>query len=258
MAVAPAEGGPPSATAEAGTPDRVLVSYTSCAPQLSPPSIFDSSLYLDCPTPKTTTRLDPGTGELIDEVLFRYSVYHRGLIPVRCNRNGCPACGVFKARGIALAIWQSQPQYQLTLTGLTLDRPANNKRVDKFVAAMRSTYPTFEWTCQFEPNASGRGSHAHLFIHVAEISRSVVKKAWKRRVGLKRLRPRSTPGFFGYQMKSLLIPDDRAAFLALNGVPSKQYLIRSSKKFYRNGRGGQPISRASAEAIARRRRAWSG
>ena len=53
----------------------------------------------------------------------------------------------------------------------------------------------------------------------------------------------------------------RESYMALNGVPQKQALVHASPGFWRDGRGGESMSRPDAEKLAasrRRRRAPTG
>ena len=129
------------------------------------------------------------------------------------------------------------------------------KRINRFVAAMKEIYPTFKYTCHIEPNSGGTGTHAHLFIHVADraLRKSVIEREWKRLTYLTRLWPNTTVQYLGYPMKCLADPDSRDAFLALNGVPKKQSLVYASPGFWRDGRGGPTMSRDEATKLAYRR-----
>lgn len=257
-------------------PRSLLVSYNEYVPQCSeaadcPPqhsdgplngdghsleySIFGKDLDLECPTPRTITYWNSHCKRIVTETDLRFSEYRNDWVPVRCNRNGCPACGILNARRIAWALWLSQPDYALTLTSVGNTKNTWRKRINKFVAALREIYPTLEYTCQIEPNPGGTGNHAHLYIHVDDrsVKASVIEMKWKHRIDLTRLRPDTTVRYFGYPMKCLCDPDSRDAFLALNGVPGKQSLVYASPGFWRDGRGGPTMTRDKAARLARRR-----
>ena len=256
-------------TEEEAIQRSVLVSSTASAPRTAPrtaphhfssqgtiPSIFDQDLDLECPNPRTSTRVDFATGELIEVPKHRFDTYTNKWIPVRCNRMDCSACCIINARKIARAIWLSQPDYVLTLTLVGDMAEKIWQRIDKFAAAMRKMYPTFEYTCQIEPNPGGTGNHAILYIHVADksITKEAVAKVWKTRFELKRVFPHPTFSYFGYQMKCLLDPEQQRVFFALNGTPGKQYLVHASRRFWRDGRGGPGLSREKAAQLAHSRR----
>lgn len=219
-------------------------------------SIYDDDLDLECPTPRTETYWNCHLQKEVTESRYRYDCYTKRWVPVRCSRNGCPACGILKARRIAWAIWLAQPDYALTLTMVGLTREIAMRKINKFVGALREIYPTLKYTCQIEPNAGDTGNHAHLYIHVADrvLRKSVIERKWKHRIQLTRLWPNTTVRFFGYPMKCLADPDSRDAFLALNGVPKKQSLVYASPGFWRDGRGGPTMNREKASLLARKRR----
>ena len=219
-------------------------------------SIYDQRLDLKCPTPRTNTYVDPSTGEITEEVKYHFHPYLRDWVPVRCNRARCPACGILMARGIALAIWLSQPYYVITLTLVGNEREVIRRRINKFVAAMRKLDPNLQYAWIVEPNPEGTGNHALLYVHVADgrLGKSVIERSWKSRVDFKRIQPNSRLTYFGYEWKCLLDPDLREVFLALNGDPTKQFLVHSSRGFWRDGRGGRVMKREDATALALKQR----
>jgi hypothetical protein len=191
----------------------------------------------------------------VTEVRTYYDRYKHSWLPVRCNRNGCPACGILNARRIVWAIWLSRPDYAVTLTLVGPTKEIAMRRIDKFVAALRGIYPTLKYTCQIEPNSGGTGNHAHLYIHVADkaLRKPVIDRRWKHRTDLTRLRPNTSVYYFGYPMKCLADPNSRDDYLALNGVGKKQFLVYASPGFWRDGRGGPTLRREKAEILARQR-----
>jgi hypothetical protein len=215
-------------------------------------SIWDDDLDLECPTPRTETYWNSYYQMEVTEVRTYHDRYKQSWLPVRCNRNGCPACGILNARRIAWAIWLSQPDYALTLTLVGPTKEIAIRRINKFVAALREIYPTLEYTCQIEPNPGDTGNHAHLYIHVADrnLRRSIIKGRWKHLAYLTRLQPGTTVRYLGYPMKDLADPHHRDAYLVLNGVGRKQSLVHASPGFWRDGRGGptmRPWSHLSSQ-----------
>jgi hypothetical protein len=220
-------------------------------------SIFAPGLSgaLECSNPKTIGQVDPDNGEIQHVIRFRFDQNLRRQVPVRCGRNDCYACAIWNGRNIARAIWLSQPNYALTLTDVGNTYELILKRLNKFISRMREFYPTLEYAWMVEPNPRETGNHAHFFIHTLDetIRKSVVERAWTRRVDLKRVRTNSTVPYFGYELKTLAVPELARVYRSLNGVPQKQALVHNSNGFFRDGNGGKVMTRAEAEVLARSR-----
>lgn len=204
-----------------------------------------SKRSLECSNPKTEMSVNHLTGEISEEIRYRFDPYYEQHVPIRCMRNTCAACSIWNGRNIARAIWLSQPDYVLTLTAVGNDFRTIHRRLNKFFSKVREIYPTLEYTWQAEPNHRRTGNHVLLYLHSKDpsISRAVIGKAWRRHFELEKVYLYSNPSFYGYQMKSLVDPQWADEFRALNGsTPHRQHLIHASHGFWRDGRGGQRLT----------------
>jgi hypothetical protein len=224
------------------------------------PLIFDRDIDTRCPTPRMDRYTDAETGEIIERVHTYWSHYLGKHVDAPCDRNSCPACAVRHARRIAGAIYLSRPDYVLTLTQVGETYDLIRKRLTNFFVILRRTYPTIHYTWQVEWNPRDTGNHALCYLRLEDdlISVPVIDHA-RLRIGfgpvfeVDRIPQRTSVIYFAYQAKDLVNPERRESYLALNGRPSRQAIVHSSRGFYRDGVAGEKLSRSQAESLALRR-----
>ncbi len=209
------------------------------------------------PKVKKDRYIDRSSGEIFEEETVRkYFNWSMGeYIESRCGTNGCYACSIWNAQRTSGAIKLAAPDYVLTLTLVGDSLQAIKKNIEKFVAKVRKTYPTFEYTWQAEENPRDTGTHCLLYIHLADevLAASVVKNAWPHHFHLQPIPTRATATYFSYQFKDLADPYSRPSYLKLNGTPERQRIIHASRGFWRDGTTGKRLTRPQAEVLARRR-----
>ena len=231
-------------------------------------SVFNLSLDLTCPTPKTRKEIDPNTGEVTVVPATYRNPYTGEWEPARCNNNGCPACGIINARRTAGAIALASPTYVFTLTGVEGQYEVIKKSMATFFVVLRRSVPSVAYVWTAEPNPSGTGAHVHAYLHTgstnAAIRHSAIahareKAGFEWRFDLAVAPSPMTATYAGYLMKNLTVPDSRQEFLDLNGPASSHKLVHASRGdygFWRDGSGGAQLTKKQAEAIALKRR-WA-
>jgi hypothetical protein len=183
------------------------------------------------------------------------------LVPNRCQRTGCVACGVLKAKGVAYALWLSRLDFMLTLKLVGPDNENVRQTIRKFVADMRGLGGSFRSAHVVEPNVDGEGCQVRFFIHVSEfLSRSrkyfeeLIREVWSGPYELVRVPPDPWVSYFGRQLGWIISPELREATLALNRRGNQQGLIHADRGFWRDGREGPIMTRDQAARLGRQRR----
>jgi hypothetical protein len=222
---------------------------------------------LVCDNPKGRDVVDRHTGEIT-------RVPHRNVDPrtgearpMRCGANTCAACAVWNARRIAGAIRLADPQSQFTLTLVGDDHAAIQTLMKWLLALLRAAVAGVELAWAAEPNPAGTGTHVHGYLHTGDTGRVVNRPEMAKALyepgidTIFRLDPvpkGAGANHMSYAMKSLADPDLREPFLDLNGTASRRFLIHSTRGFWRDGAGGEKLTRREAEKRAYRRSgAWA-
>jgi len=238
-------------------PEKSILPNRQSEEAKSKPSIFERELrdQLKCGNPRTVRRVDDYTGEIAEWTRLRYDGRLKRRVEVRCRANRCWACAIWNARRSAGAIWISQPDFVITLTLAGDDYETICGRVTRFINKVKLSHPTFQYAWICEPNADGTECHVHLYAHTEDgrLRKQVAERAWPSRIDVRRVPTGAPVTYFGYPFKNLTDPSRAPIFLALNGVPSRQALVHAGHGFWRDGRGGQRLTKRDAEKVALRK-----
>ena len=212
----------------------------------APLSIFKGRLGL-CPQ-MVIRYADPATGEIITSY--------------PCGATTCPRCVIRKARLIAKAIWASQPTHSflITLVGVSIEQI--NANMTKFWKILRRLCPTLQYTFSIEEYSSGSGYHIHGYLYAdgdgiaaaMEQFNASSQKAGMGMASVRALPSRTNPSYFGYPFKTLVDPPAREHYIDINRtLGGKIKLVKASPDFWRDGAGGERMTRAALESLVEKR-----
>jgi hypothetical protein len=222
---------------------------------------------LVCCNPKGRDVVDRRTGEITRVPHLNVDARTGEARPMRCGSNSCAACAVWNARRIAGAIRLADPQSQFTLTLVGHDHATIRTLMKWLLDSLRAAVAEVELAWAAEPNPAGTGTHVHGYLHTGDTGRVVNCPEMAKALAeagiytIFRLDPvprGAGSNHMSYPMKCLSDPDLREPFLILNGTPKRLFLIHSTRGFWRDGAGGEKLTRREAEKRAYRRSgAWA-
>lgn len=179
------------------------------------------------------------------------------VIPARCGAHTCEYCAPINAVLTARAIHHARPERLVTLTGVGFPYSVVQRRMATLLQHMRRRGFTFNATWTVEANPRETGHHLHAaqwgsyvpqgFLSEAAKSAGMGEVTW-----IERARTGPQGAHYGlkgalYQVKGGQDPgEELLRFLEANGGR----LVHSTRGFWRDGPGGQPLQLREAQRRA--------
>lgn len=130
----------------------------------------------------------------------------------------------------------------------------------EFVRVVRQTDPSFQYAYGVETNPRQAMIHTHGYFYTSGDGKNITNKVIdnaRRTAGFGTFKkgevwPDAKPEYFAYALKTLASPELHGTFMDLNGTPGHRSLIHAHG-FWRDGVGGETLSRKEAHRIVTRR-----
>ena len=196
-----------------------------------------------CDAPRLE-KLDQETGELVTV---------QG-----CGKSSCQWCACTHAIRLVNAIMMSEPDYCFTLTLVGDDADETKKNVGKVLATIRKRHPSFRYIYRVEINVVGGLAHVHGFAHcdttvtLKEFAQAANAAGVGTELKFERIpgeitgrRDFGAASYFAYIYKAAADPELFQATRELNRNGS-QYPISHGRRFFRNSRDGETLTKRDA------------